>query len=75
MAKAKTQYVCAECGGASVKWQGQCPHCSAWNTLAEARIESLEQELAALKEKLKAEAPSGGRTHKAAPRGSGKKKG
>ena len=40
MAKAKTQYVCAECGGASVKWQGQCPHCSAWNTLAEARVES-----------------------------------
>jgi DNA repair protein RadA/Sms len=40
MAKAKTQYVCGECGGASVKWQGQCPHCSAWNTLAEARVEA-----------------------------------
>jgi len=39
MAKAKTQYVCTECGGASVKWQGQCPHCSAWNTLVERRIE------------------------------------
>jgi DNA repair protein RadA/Sms len=39
MAKAKTQYVCSECGGASVKWQGQCPHCSAWNTMAEARVE------------------------------------
>jgi DNA repair protein RadA/Sms len=47
MAKAKTQYVCAECGGASVKWQGQCPHCSAWNTLAEAPIESLEHRYAA----------------------------
>jgi DNA repair protein RadA/Sms len=40
MAKPRTQYVCSECGGASPKWQGQCPHCSAWNTLAEARVES-----------------------------------
>jgi DNA repair protein RadA/Sms len=40
MVKAKTQYVCSECGGASAKWQGQCPHCSAWNTLSEARIET-----------------------------------
>jgi DNA repair protein RadA/Sms len=40
MAKAKTQFVCSECGGASLKWQGQCPHCSAWNTLSEARIET-----------------------------------
>ncbi|MFO0146789.1 MAG: DNA repair protein RadA [Betaproteobacteria bacterium] len=43
MAKAKTQYVCSECGGTSVKWQGQCPHCSAWNSLAEARIESTDK--------------------------------
>ena len=40
MAKAKTQFVCSECGGASLKWQGQCPHCNAWNTLSEARIEA-----------------------------------
>jgi DNA repair protein RadA/Sms len=40
MAKAKTQYVCAECGGTSLKWQGQCPHCNAWNALAEARVET-----------------------------------
>ena len=40
MARAKTQYVCSECGGASPKWQGQCPHCNAWNTLAEARVEA-----------------------------------
>jgi DNA repair protein RadA/Sms len=40
MAKARTQYVCSECGGTSLKWQGQCPHCSAWNTLAEARVEA-----------------------------------
>ena len=40
MAKAKTQFVCAECGGASLKWQGQCPHCNAWNSLSEGRVET-----------------------------------
>lgn len=35
MAKAKTLYACTECGGTSPKWQGQCPHCAAWNTLVE----------------------------------------
>jgi DNA repair protein RadA/Sms len=35
MAKLKTQYQCGECGGTSPKWQGQCPHCGAWNSLAE----------------------------------------
>ncbi|AQR64992.1 DNA repair protein RadA [Aquaspirillum sp. LM1] len=35
MAKAKTIYVCSECGGISPKWQGQCPHCTSWNTLSE----------------------------------------
>lgn len=40
MAKAKTAYVCTECGGESPKWQGQCPHCQAWNTLQEVRLEA-----------------------------------
>lgn len=35
MAKEKRVYVCGECGGQSSKWQGQCPHCLAWNTLSE----------------------------------------
>jgi DNA repair protein RadA/Sms len=35
MAKSKTIYTCTECGGAAPKWQGQCPHCAAWNTLVE----------------------------------------
>jgi len=38
MAKVKTAYVCTECGAHSVKWAGQCPDCSAWNTLAQTRI-------------------------------------
>lgn len=40
MAKAKTVYSCTECGGQSVKWQGQCPHCQAWNTLVETIAEA-----------------------------------
>jgi DNA repair protein RadA/Sms len=38
MAKARTAYVCSECGAHSVKWAGQCPECLAWNTLTQARI-------------------------------------
>lgn len=40
MAKDKTLYVCAECGGQTSKWQGQCPHCLAWNTLGETVVEN-----------------------------------
>ncbi len=39
MTKVKTIYTCAECGGQSPKWQGQCPHCSAWNSLTEGLTE------------------------------------
>ena len=39
MAKAKTAYVCSECGGEHSKWQGQCAECGVWNTLAEIVLE------------------------------------
>jgi DNA repair protein RadA/Sms len=35
MSKSKSTYSCNECGGQTLKWQGQCPHCQAWNTLVE----------------------------------------
>ena len=35
MAKSKSIYSCTECGGQTLKWQGQCPHCQTWNTLVE----------------------------------------
>ncbi|MXO90245.1 DNA repair protein RadA [Pontixanthobacter aquaemixtae] len=35
MAKPKKRYVCAACGSVSHRWQGQCPDCAEWNTLAE----------------------------------------
>ena len=38
MPRAKIAYVCSECGAHSVKWQGQCPDCGAWNTLAETAV-------------------------------------
>jgi DNA repair protein RadA/Sms len=40
VAKAKTIYSCTECGGQTLKWQGQCPHCQAWNTLVESMAEA-----------------------------------
>ncbi len=39
MSNPRTQFVCNACGGSAVKWQGQCPHCGAWNTLIETRSE------------------------------------
>ena len=33
MAKAKTAYVCEDCGADHSKWQGQCSACASWNTL------------------------------------------
>lgn len=35
MAKAKTKFVCQECGYQTPKWMGRCPDCGAWNTLVE----------------------------------------
>jgi DNA repair protein RadA/Sms len=40
MAKAKSVYSCTECGGQVLQWQGQCPHCQAWNTLVETIAET-----------------------------------
>jgi DNA repair protein RadA/Sms len=48
MAKDKTLYVCAECGGQTTKWQGQCPHCLAWNTLSETVAETKTRRFQAL---------------------------
>ena len=35
MVKAKTVYLCTECGNETPKWQGKCPSCGQWNTLQE----------------------------------------
>ncbi|VAX09989.1 DNA repair protein RadA [hydrothermal vent metagenome] len=36
MSRTRTVFSCSACGGETAKWVGQCPDCSAWNTLSEA---------------------------------------
>lgn len=36
MARSRTLFFCLDCGAESVRWEGRCPSCGAWNTLAEA---------------------------------------
>jgi DNA repair protein RadA/Sms len=50
VAKTKTVFSCTECGGQAPKWQGQCPHCGAWNTLVEAVAEKASPRYQALAE-------------------------
>src|SRR5260370_40088343 len=38
MPKSMITFVCTECGGESLRWAGQCPHCHAWNTLQEFQV-------------------------------------
>ncbi len=40
MAKAKTQFVCQNCGYHSPRFLGRCPNCGKWNTLVEETLES-----------------------------------
>ena len=35
--KARTVYICDNCGAESARWEGRCPKCGEWNTLAEFR--------------------------------------
>jgi DNA repair protein RadA/Sms len=35
VARARPQYVCANCGALSPRWQGRCDSCGEWNTLSE----------------------------------------
>lgn len=39
MSKIKTTFFCQNCGHESVKWVGQCPSCSKWNTFVEEIIQ------------------------------------
>jgi DNA repair protein RadA/Sms len=38
MPKSSITFVCTDCGGESLRWAGQCPHCQAWNTLQEFQV-------------------------------------
>lgn len=54
MAKAKTVFVCSECGYETPKWLGKCPGCNSWSSFYE--------------EKLVQDKTSGERTKKATPK-------
>jgi DNA repair protein RadA/Sms len=38
MPKPAVVFVCADCGAETLKWQGQCPQCSHWNTLEQRTV-------------------------------------
>lgn len=40
MAKARSQFICANCGNVTSRWQGKCDACGEWNTLTEENIGS-----------------------------------
>ena len=44
MAKAKTIFVCNNCGYETAKWLGKCPACNSWNTFYEQKIEKYTEE-------------------------------
>lgn len=50
MAKQKSVWYCADCGHKQLKWSGQCPACSNWNTLQE------EIEISSLPKRFEAQA-------------------
>ncbi|GAB1251399.1 DNA repair protein RadA [Porphyromonas miyakawae] len=52
MAKARTVYVCSNCGANYTKWQGQCSFCKSWNTLTEENEPSGSGKEATLAEKI-----------------------
>lgn len=39
MSKAKSKFICQQCGYESPKWLGKCPGCNGWNTLVEELVE------------------------------------
>jgi DNA repair protein RadA/Sms len=40
MAKAKTTYICSDCGSEARQYFGRCPDCGSWNTLVESIVET-----------------------------------
>ncbi len=43
MAKAKSLFVCQNCGANSAKWIGKCPSCSEWNTYVEEVVQPVDK--------------------------------
>ena len=45
MAKAKTVYICQNCGVQSPKWIGRCNSCNEWNTFVEEIITKVSDKI------------------------------
>lgn len=56
MAKAKSVFVCSECGAKVPKWQGKCNNCGNWDTFVEEFDEVLSGSASATKIKTNAKA-------------------
>ena len=41
--KAKTVFMCTECGNEYTAWQGQCSYCGSWNTIIEDKVAPAEE--------------------------------
>ena len=52
-ARTRSRFVCASCGGTTLRWAGRCPECGEWNSLVEEVLERV--------------AAGGGRSAPAAP--------
>lgn len=60
MAKARTEYVCRECGARAVRWSGRCPECQAWSTLEEKVVRATATAVSVGARPRVAVAPGGG---------------
>jgi DNA repair protein RadA/Sms len=56
MAKAKTSFICQQCGAVSPAYLGRCPGCNAWNSMIET-IEERRPQAAAATARLSGERP------------------
>ena len=58
MAKAKTIFVCNNCGYETAKWLGKCPACNEWNSLVEEKIQKTSDGIFGKDEKKKINKPT-----------------
>ena len=54
--KAKTVFMCTECGNEYTAWQGQCTFCGSWNTIVEHKVALIEEAAGDTRRRLGSEA-------------------
>lgn len=54
--KAKSVYICSDCGYESAKWVGKCPNCGAWNTMEEDIVVTVKNQSVAKASRVSANA-------------------